>query len=444
MVVHTPTKLEALRQSAAVRRAAAAEVPPSVLAAAQDAGVTDAPGQDLVAGGLVSEDPVEHDFDLWSGDVPPGARGIEAQVEVHQSEATETEEHANVTTRRGKVHFDKDSDYLQQGADTKRSADQDADKISVVSDVTPPPPPPPPPSSANYPQINPFTPEWFSQLIGAAVTAAATAVAGGNAGSSPSPSLPSSAPRRLNERKVPDFWEDKPEFWFRIFDAHLAHFRPSERGCFDALLPLLTPAARAVVHSVIRTPGPKPYSQARETLLRHFGRTPRQLARDLRDIRHLGDRSPSEFLEHAMSLLPDPKVLFEVVLLDALPPNARVAALQHSDVRAMARAADAVWLENKASAELDRATASVSAISLDGDDGAYGYTPPPRQAVAPTVASASREPQPPPKKKDSLCWVHARYGKDAYRCMSPNTCRLRGVIKPRPPQASGNGKAGSK
>ena len=84
----------------------------------------------------------------------------------------------------------------------------------------------------------------------------------------------------------------------------------------------------------------------------------------------MGDRSPSEFLDHAMSLLPDPKVFFEVVLLDALPPNARVAALQHSDVHDMARAADAVWLENKAAAEMDRASASVASLSLACDDDA--------------------------------------------------------------------------
>ena len=117
-----------------------------------------------------------------------------------------------------------------------------------------------------HPPLNPFTPEWFAQVIGAAASAAATAVANTSrapvAAASPNPHVP----RRLNDRKVPDFWEDRPEFWFRIFDAHLAHFSPSEQRCFVALLPLLTPAARATVHSVIRTPGPTPYSKAREAL----------------------------------------------------------------------------------------------------------------------------------------------------------------------------------
>ena len=86
-------------------------------------------------------------------------------------------------------------------------------------------------------------------------------------------------------------------------------------------------------------------------LLRHFGRTPRQLARELRESRSLGDKLATEFLDHVKGLLPDVRTLFVVVLLDALPPNARVAALQHSSVEDMARAADSVILENRADAE---------------------------------------------------------------------------------------------
>ena len=90
-------------------------------------------------------------------------------------------------------------------------------------------------------------------------------------------------------------------------------------------------------------------------LLRHFGHTPCHLAHELRETRSLGDKLPSKLLDHMMGLLPDVKALFEVILLDALPDNARVAALQHTDVVAMAKEADAMVMENRASAEVDRA-----------------------------------------------------------------------------------------
>ena len=124
---------------------------------------------------------------------------------------------------------------------------EDVDGISLagdaVSDV-------PPTRSGDHPQINPFTPEWFTQLIGATVTAAISAnnSAPRQQQQQQPPAVDPCAPRRLNDRKVPDFWEDKPEFWFRLFDSHLSHFNPLEQRCFDALLPLLTPAARATIH----------------------------------------------------------------------------------------------------------------------------------------------------------------------------------------------------
>ena len=104
------------------------------------------------------------------------------------------------------------------------------------------------------------------------------------------------------------------------------------------------------MHTVIRSPGSTPYTKSRQALLRHFGCTPRQLAREFREARTIGEKLPSQFLDHLRALVPDPKVLFEVALLDALPANARDAALHHSSLDAMAEAVDMVVLENRASA----------------------------------------------------------------------------------------------
>ena len=86
MVVHTPSKLDVLRQTAAERRAADAGVPPSVAAAAAAAAATspDAtspPVQTTDAGGATAGDllgglatvgaEVHHDFDAWDGNTPP-------------------------------------------------------------------------------------------------------------------------------------------------------------------------------------------------------------------------------------------------------------------------------------------------------------------------------------------------------------------------------------
>ena len=282
-------------------------------------------------------------------------------------------------------------------------------------------------------------------MIGAAVSAAATAVAATpRPAASTTSASHSSAPRRLNDRKVPDFWEDNPDFWFRIFDAHLSHFAPSEMRCFDALLPLLTPDARATVHSLIRTPGRSPHTKARQVLLRHFGRTPHQLAREFMETRSLGDRLPSELVDHLLSLVPDFHKLVEVVLLDSLPHNARDTALQQSGLAAMATAADQVVLGNRALAASSSAINSISLDPLTFSASALDD--------APLVAAVSRPPAQgsADKKSDNLCLIHGRYGKEAFKCLKPRFCRMRHVVRPRPaprqPSASspGNGPAGGR
>ena len=124
-------------------------------------------------------------------------------------------------------------------------------------------------------------PPWLSQVINAAVTAAATAVASLPQRFPSSSSLSTMAPTKLSDRKVPDFWETKPEEWFRIFDAHLAFFKPTQDASFNTLLPLLTPAALSKMTPILRVPGVDPYTRAKATLLKHFAKTPRDLARDL-------------------------------------------------------------------------------------------------------------------------------------------------------------------
>ena len=425
MVIHSPKNFSVHRTDQPEQEGS---VPPSVAAAGASAAsaVPTAPTTTAVVHSPVRLDQdLLQDFASWDGD-----------NQAASTNDTPAKEDINVN-----VHVN--AGGATGGATLTGDRGRDDDKISVAGSVS---------GSAHHTPPNPFTPDWFAQIIGAAASAAATAAitASSSSTSSRPPPPDPSAPRRLNDRKVPDFWEDRPEFWFRIFDSHLSHFNPSEQRCFDALLPLLTPAARSVVHSVISSPSGSPYSKARDALLRHFGRTPRQKAREAREARSLGDRLPSEFLDHVIGLLPDFRTFYEIALLDALPPNARVAALQHTDVHAMARAADAVVLENRAAAESDRSLpAAVSSLSLlDGDlvgDTSVPLTP--QTAPAPVVSAVSRgDPRPPYKRTDTLCAVHARWGKEAYKCLS-RSCKMRSQIKKPPPSlppASGNGGAGGR
>ena len=76
MVVHTPSKLDVLRQTAAERRSNTQEVPPSVIAANAnvnaDAGDATQPLVNLADPVRRADDPLANDFDVWHGDAPPG------------------------------------------------------------------------------------------------------------------------------------------------------------------------------------------------------------------------------------------------------------------------------------------------------------------------------------------------------------------------------------
>ena len=145
---------------------------------------------------------------------------------------------------------------------------------------------------------------------------------------------------------------------------------------------------------------------------------------------------PSEFLDHLRGLLPDINAIYEVALLDALPPNARDAALQHTGMDAMATAADLVVLGNRA---LAAAQPVINAVSIPHLEDSFDDGPP-------AVAAVARTSRPPLRKTDTLCAIHARYGKEAYKCQSPNSCKMRHVVRPRPPPstAPGNGPAGGR
>ena len=228
-----------------------------------------------------------------------------------------------------------------------------------------------------------------------------------------------------------------------------------------------TPAARAVLHSVIRTPGPRPYTKSRAALLRHFGRTPRQLARDLRDgNRSIGEKLPSEFLDHVRGLVQDFSVFLEVVLLDALPANARDAALAQSDLESMAAAADQVVLENRAAASSlrDGAINSLGVLPAESSPSSVLYPDlsSPELSPAPAnIAAVSRGHRQQPQQQQfhqqqphasssrrpsDICHIHSNWGRDAFKCADPRTCRMRNVIKRRPQRqqapAPGNAPAG--
>ena len=205
--------------------------------------------------------------------------------------------------------------------------------------------------------------------------------------------------------------------WFRLFDGQFPAAL-SEDARFNALLNNLPSAALPFVDHVLRAPGQDPFSRAKACLIKHYEVSPRDRARVLRSLTALGDKTPSEMLCYMRSLLPGypDNPLFEAIFIDLLPANARDAAVKHELLEDMAEAADKVLAEAPVT----------SNVAIVAEEAAYG------------VQSA----QATPRRPKDLCYYHARYGRGAYRCNSPRTCKMKDVIaKPPSPAAPAPGNA---
>ena len=276
----------------------------------------------------------------------------------------------------------------------------------------------PPPGNPQFLQL---TPELFQQTVAAAVTAALAAAQPVQvlqpAAAAPTPVL------QRKEKKLAEFWTSRPIMWFRLFDGQFPETL-SEDVRFNALLNHLPSSTLPFVDHVLRDPGVEPFSAAKACLIKHYEVSPRDRARTLRSLTSLGDRTPSEMLFYMRSLLPGvpDNALFEAIFIDLLPVDARNAAVKYDNLEAMAEAADKILAE---------APTSVSVVSGREDDDELG--------VAQVGRSSTETPR---RGRDpTLCYVHARYGRKAYRCAAPRMCRMKDqVIKA--PSTPGNVNAG--
>ena len=222
----------------------------------------------------------------------------------------------------------------------------------------------------------------------------------------------SDRPRNLHDRKVPDFWENKPTSWFHVFESHLDQATEhTERSKFALLLPLLTTAAVNKVDRLVKAPPADVYTVAKEKLLAHFERDPLDMAAELGALSSIGDDTAVTFLEYMRSLQPGEAetTLFKHIFLRCLPAHVSSVVAHHPTLDEMAKAADLVL---KVVPGDSQPKLSVNALSPD---------------------------HPRDKLVEGLCAVHAKFGRDAYHCLH-SSCKMKGVIK----KKSGNANAGRK
>ena len=75
------------------------------------------------------------------------------------------------------------------------------------------------------------------------------------------------------------------------------------------------------VQNIILDPPENPHDTMKAALIRAFGKTQGEKDQALLGLNGLGDRKPSELLQHMQNLNADPATLFKVLFLAQLPPD---------------------------------------------------------------------------------------------------------------------------
>ena len=206
--------------------------------------------------------------------------------------------------------------------------------------------------------------------------------------------------------KVPPFWKDDPVLWFSTLDAQFGRLKiKEEQTKFWHVVGALTKDVAIKARDVINNPpAVTPFQTLKERLIREFGQTDDQRANKLFDFQPLGDQKPSDVLYSTLENAPPKESarewLVKQVFLRKMPEQVRLVMsnvpFDESKPSDFANQADTVW-----SQVTSAAVASTSPPDTD--------------------IEATSELKKAKKSKDGLCRLHRKWGKAAWRCLSP--CR---------------------
>ena len=126
---------------------------------------------------------------------------------------------------------------------------------------------------------------------------------------------------------------------------------------------------------------------------------------ELFNLKSLGDMTAVDFLEYMRSLQPGEQEngLFKHIFVKALPRHVTGIVSHHASLDDMAAAADVV----------------LRAVPDTG-------TPLTTVRKDPHVDAVRHD-----QLVGGLCFVHSKYGREAYNCALPDQCRMRNQIRPR-------------
>ena len=219
--------------------------------------------------------------------------------------------------------------------------------------------------------------------------------------------------------KLPQFWPGNPEVWFRQVESIFSTRSPAittQQTKFDYVIQALDNSSADRVQNIILNPPGEPYDKIKSALIAAFGKSQAQKDQELLNLNGLGDRKPSELLQHMKNLNSDRETMFEALFMAQLPHDVRriLASSTKTELGDLAAEADRIVEVSKleeASPVNATITGNFTAAGAKDRDGTTrrGKTPKgPKMEDWPTLPG--------------LCKYHSRYGVNARSCVQP--CKL--------------------
>jgi hypothetical protein len=244
--------------------------------------------------------------------------------------------------------------------------------------------------------------------------------------------------------KLPIFWENKPQSWFRLVEAQFDLNGIRQDGTkYGYILSMLDDRLSDVVEDILCDPPAEgKYEHLKNALIKRLSSTKEQQVRRLLNDEELGDRKPSAFLRHLRSLagadLKDSSIIRELWMRRLPTEVQRILITQKDlDIDKVAEIADAIVEapSTKLVAEVN-ATATTSSGRTEPDlayvmkclnelsnkvdklfqrgQGARSRSRSQRPGFSSRSHSTSSAPGQP-----KLCWYHDKFGNNATKCRTP-------------------------
>ena len=213
--------------------------------------------------------------------------------------------------------------------------------------------------------------------------------------------------------RLPPFWSGNPQVWFKQVESVFTTRNPqitAQQTKFNYVIQALDNITADHVQNIILNPPENPYDALKGALVRGFSKTQPEKDQELLNLNGLGDKKPSELLQHMRNLNVDPETLFKALFLAQLPSEVRriLASSEKTEIEDLALQADRIT-------EASRLTNELQANAIGNVRKFPGHFHAQNKNQRVNAKSDQTWPLLP-----GLCKYHSRFGEHARSCLQPS------------------------